>query len=263
MVSKTTARAISVSESKIEPGKLEFTLDAYGTPETMTSITSGKIGGVMNFREQVLSPAAYSMNDLASTLVTQINHVHRDGLDAEGQLGGDLYGFVPAPSGKAAGMTLLVQDANRIAAAGQFRVIDDPLNSGTAQARIAYAAPDFLGPTALRGELSQARAPQIATIDVNIEASQGVASLGLIPIGTQELSLTLHAPGPGQNFQVLTRDGRFLRARDRGDDARAERFAELDGREPDPACRAEHEQRFARFESGAILQGMQRGGVGQ
>ncbi len=210
LVSKTTARAISVGESKIEPGKLEFTLDAYGTPETMTSITSGKIGGVMNFREQVLSPAAYSMNDLASTLVTQINQVHRDGLDAEGQLGGDLYGFVPAPSGKAAGMTLLVQDANRIAAAGQFRVIDDPLNSGTAQARIAYAAPDFLGPTALRGELSQARAPQIATIDVNIEASQGVASLGLIAIGTQELSLTLHAPGPGQNFQVLTRDGRHL-----------------------------------------------------
>jgi flagellar hook-associated protein FlgK len=210
LVSKTTARAITVSESQVEEGKLQFTLDAYGTPETMASITSGKIGGVMNFREQVLNPAAYSMNDLANTLVTQINQVHRDGLDAEGQLGGDLFGFVAAPSGKAAGMTLLVQDANRIAAAGQFRVIDDPLNSGTSQARIAYAAPDFLGPTALRGELSQARAPQIATIDVNIEASQGVASLGLIPLGTQDLSLTLHAPGPGQNLQVLTRDGRHL-----------------------------------------------------
>ncbi|WP_291915300.1 flagellar hook-associated protein FlgK [Limnohabitans sp.] len=210
LVSKTTARAISVGDSTIEPGKLEFMLDAYGTPETMSSITSGKIGGVMNFREQVLNPAAYSMNDLASTLVTQINQVHRDGLDAEGQLGGDLFGFVPAPSGKAAGMTLLVQDANRIAAAGQFRVIDDPLNSGTAQARIRYAAPEFLGPSQLRGELSQAKAPQIATIGVNIEASQGVASLGLIPIGTQDLSLTLHAPGPGQNLQVLTRDGRHL-----------------------------------------------------
>jgi flagellar hook-associated protein FlgK len=210
LVSKTTAREISVGDSTIEPGKLEFMLDAYGTPETMTSITSGKIGGVMNFREQVLNAAAYSMNDLASTLVTQINQVHRDGLDAEGQLGGDLFGFVPAPSGKAAGMTLLVQDANRIAAAGQFRVIDDPLNSGTAQARIRYAAPEFLGPSELRGELSQAKAPQIATIGVNIEASQGVASLGLIPIGTQDLSLTLHAPGPGQNLQVLTRDGRHL-----------------------------------------------------
>lgn len=210
LVSKTTARAISVSESQIEEGKLQFTLDAYGTPETMTSISSGKIGGVVNFREQVLNPAAYVMNDLASTMVTQVNEVHRDGLDAEGQLGGDLFGFVPSASGKAAGMTLLVQDANRIAAAGQFRVIDDPLNSGTAQARISYAKPDFSGPTNLRGELSQAMAPQIANLAVNIEASQGVASLGLIPIGTQDLSLTLQAPGSGQNLQVLTRDGRHL-----------------------------------------------------
>ncbi|WP_396434032.1 flagellar hook-associated protein FlgK [Limnohabitans sp.] len=210
LVSKATARAISVSESAIEPGKLEFTLDAYGTPETMSSISSGKIGGVMNFREQVLSPAAYAMNDLASTLVTQINQVHRDGLDAEGQLGGDLFGFVPAPSGKAAGMTLLVQDANRIAAAGQFRVIDNPLNSGTAQARIAYSAERFEGPSHLRGDLAQAKAPQIASIEVNIEASQGVASLGLVPIGMQNLSLTLHAPGPGQSLQVLSRDGRHL-----------------------------------------------------
>lgn len=210
LVSKNVSRAMSVGDSTIEPGKLEFTLDAYGKPETMTSVTSGKIGGVMNFREQVLNPAAFSMNDLASTLVTQINLVHRDGLDAEGQLGADLFGFVPAPSGQAAGMTLLVQDANRIAAAGQFRVIDAPLNSGTAQARIGYAQPEFLGPAALRGDLSLAKAPQIATIGVSIEASQGVASLGLIPIGTQDLSLTLQAPGPGQNLQVLTRDGRHL-----------------------------------------------------
>jgi flagellar hook-associated protein 1 len=210
LVNKTTARAITVSVSQIEEGKLEFTLDAYGTPETMTSITSGKIGGVMNFREQVLNPAVYSMNDLANTLVTQINQVHRDGLDAEGQLGGDLFGFVPAPSGKAAGMTLLVQDANRIAAAGQFRVIDDPLNSGTAQARIGYTPELFAGPTQLLGELAQATAPRIASIDVQIQASQGVASLGLIPQGTQDLTLTLHAPGPEQTLQILTRDGRHL-----------------------------------------------------
>ena len=210
LVSKTTARAISVSESTIEPGKLEFILDAYGSPETLPGITSGKIGGVMSFREQVLSPAAYSLNDLASTLVDEINAVHRDGLDAEGQLGGDLFGFSPSPNGKAAGMNLLVQDANRIAAAGQFRVIDDPLNSGSAQARIAYNAPDFLGPNQLRGDLALAQAPRIASIPVNIESSQGYASLGLIPLGTQNLSLTLQAPAPGQTLQVLTRDGRHL-----------------------------------------------------
>lgn len=210
LVNTTTARAVSVSESQIEAGKLEFMLDAFGSPETMGSITSGKIGGVMNFREQVLKPAASSMNDLASTLVTQINLVHREGLDAEGQLGGDLFGFVPAPNGPAAGVTLLVQDANRIAAAGQFRVIDDPLNSGTTQARVGYSPAQFAGPSTLQGELAQATAPQIVSAFVHIEASQGAASLGLIPQGTQNLTLTLHAPGPGQTLQVLSRDGRHL-----------------------------------------------------
>lgn len=210
LVNKTAARAITVSDSKIEPGKLEFVLDAYGTPESISSITSGKIGGVMNFREQVLSPAAYALNDLANTLVDEINTVHRDGVDAEGQLGGDLFGFAPEQKGLASGMVLLVQDANRIAAAGQFRVIDDPLNSGTAQARILYSPPEFAGPTQLRGDLALARAPQIVTSSVNIEPSQGFASLGLIPIGTQNLNLTLENPGFGQTLQVLTRDGRHL-----------------------------------------------------
>jgi flagellar hook-associated protein FlgK len=58
--------------------------------------------------------------------------------------------------------------------------------------------------------LALAQAPRIASIPVNIESSQGYASLGLIPLGTQNLSLTLQAPGPGQTLQVLTRDGRHL-----------------------------------------------------
>jgi flagellar hook-associated protein FlgK len=108
-------------------------------------------------------------------------------------------------------MTMVIQDANRVAAAGQFRVIDNPLNSGTAQARILYGQPNFLGPTQLLGDLALAKTPQIATLaGVRIEPSQGFASLGLIPIGTQNLSLTLQAPGPGQTLQVLTRDGRHV-----------------------------------------------------
>jgi len=211
LVSQTTSRAISVIASSIEPGKLEFIIDAYGTPETMPGITSGKIGGVMSFRDQVLKPASNALDGLAATLVDSVNAVHRDGVDAEGQLGGNLFGFAPGQTGKAASMTMVIQDANRVAAAGQFRVIDDPLNSGTAQARILYTPPDYQGPTQLRGDLALAQAPQIATLTgLRIEPSQGYTSLGLIPIGTQNLSLTLQSPGPGQTFQVLTRDGRHL-----------------------------------------------------
>ena len=211
LVSQTNARAISVLDSSIDAGKLAFVIDAYGIPETMTGITSGKVGGVMSFRDQVLKPAANALDGLAKTMVDSVNSVHRDGVDAEGQLGGDLFGFEPGHDGKATSMIMRIQDANRVAAAGQFRVIDNPLNSGTAQARILYAEPDFSGPTELRGDLARAQVPLIATLtDVAIDSSQGFTSLGLIPIGTQNLSLTLQSPSPGQTLQVLTRDGQHL-----------------------------------------------------
>jgi flagellar hook-associated protein 1 len=210
LVNQNTSRAINVMQSDIETGKLEFVIDAYGKPETMPGISSGKIGGVMSFRDQVLNPASDSLDNLANAVTREVNRVHRDGLDAEGQLGGDLFGFAAGKTGQASGMNLLVQDANRVAAAGQFRVIDNPLNSGTAQARVAYTLPQFQGPTQLQGDLALAKVPQIATIDFYIEASQGVASLGLIPIGTQDLSLTHVTGGIGPKLQVLTRDGRHL-----------------------------------------------------
>ena len=211
LVNQTTSRDINVLQSNIEPGKLEFVIDAYGKPETMPGITSGKIGGVMSFRDQVLNPASDSLDNLSVAMVREVNQVHRDGVDAEGLLGGDLFGFAKDKMGQASGMNLVIQDANRVAAAGQFRVIDNPLNSGTALARVAYTPPQFQGPTQLLGDLALAKAPQIATLpSVTIEASQGFTSLGLIPIGTQNLALTLQTPGPGQTLQVLTRDGRHL-----------------------------------------------------
>ena len=211
LVNQNTSRDITVLQSKIETGKLEFVIDAYGKPEIMPGITSGKIGGVISFRDQVLNPASDSLDNLSVAMVREVNQVHRDGVDAEGQLGSDLFGFASDKMGKASGMNLVIQDANRVAAAGQFRVIDNPLNSGTAQARVAYTQPQFQGPTQLLGDLALAKVPQIATLpSVTIEASQGFTSLGLIPIGTQNLALTLQTPGPGQTLQVLTRDGRHL-----------------------------------------------------
>ena len=211
LVLQSKTRDISVSQSKIDQSKLEFVIDAYGSPETMPGISSGKIGGIMNFREQVLNPATDSLDNLAQVMTREINAIHREGVDAEGLLGGDLFAFSADKPQQAASMQMIVKDANRVAAAGQFRVIDNPLNSGTAQARVSYAQPLFQGPTQLRGDLALAKTPQIATLpNLTIEASQGFSSLGLIPVGTQNLAMTLQTPAPGQNIQILTRDGRHL-----------------------------------------------------
>ncbi len=210
LVQQSTTRAITVSQSNIDKNKLEFSIDAYGSPETIPGISSGKIGGVMTFREQVLNPAFGSLNDLAEVMTREINAIHREGIDADGQLGGDLFAFSADKPLQAAGMQMIVKDANRVAAAGQFRVIDNPLNSGTAQARVSYKDSELQGPQTLLGDLALGQIPQIGSVTVSTSQTQTFASLGVVPVGTQDLSLTLKNPSAGQSFQVFTRDGRHL-----------------------------------------------------
>lgn len=210
LVKNNISRDITVSSSSIEPGKIEFSIDAYGKPETIPGIVSGKIGGVMSFRDQVLNPAADALDNLSATLVKEVNAVHREGVDAEGLLGGDLFGFKAEQAGKALGMNLLIQDANRVAAAGQFRVIDDPLNSGTAQARISYQSPQYGGPSGLQGDLALGLKPQLGEANLRIQAGIGYSHVGAVAAGTQNLALTLVNPSATQQLQVMTRDGRHL-----------------------------------------------------
>ena len=210
LVRDNTSRDLSVQPASADPAKLQFLIDAYGTPESLPQMTGGKIGGTMTFRDQVLSPAVGSIDSLAKTLVAQINSIHRDGIDAEGQIGGDLFGFAAGQDGKAGGVRLLIQDTTRVAAASQFRIIDNPLNPGTALARIAYEPPQYAGPSALAYPLDSAQAPQIATLNQDILANKGFSSLGLVKAGTHDLVLTLSQPNATQSLQVFTRDGKHL-----------------------------------------------------
>ena len=211
LVQGVNQRLLSVRPSEIEPNKLEFILDAYGDPETVPAFSSGKISGAILFRDQVLNPALDALDDLASVTVREINAVHTTGLDAEGQLGGALFGFAAGKEYSAAGVQLLIQDASRVAAAGQFRVIDNPLNSSSAEASVGYSPPQYDGPGSLLSDLALAKWPQVADqMSVSIQQQLGFASLGMAAMGTTDLQLTLHDPTNEQSFQVLTRDGRHL-----------------------------------------------------
>ncbi len=207
LVNGTVSRQIGVD---VAQEGLKFTIDPYGKPEAMPAITQGKVGGLLAFREQVLEQAQGALNTLAKVVSEEINTVHRSGLDAEGRLGGDLFAIQANARSPAAGLTMVVQDANRVAAAGQFRVINHPLNTGSAQARVQYQAADFLGPSTLSGQLADARAPQIAFDSVLLSDAQPVAAVGLLPTGTSDLAITMTAPKEGQVLHVMTRDGRHL-----------------------------------------------------
>jgi flagellar hook-associated protein 1 FlgK len=211
LVNGVNARLLSVQQSEVDPNKLEFILDAYGDPESVPAFSSGKISGTVQFRDQVLNPALDALDDLAKVTVEQINSIHGEGLDAEGKLGGALFGFSAGKENTAAGVQMLIQDASRVAAAGQFRVIDNPLNGSFAESTVSYQEPSYAGPSALLGDLAWAKVPSYADqMQVDIQQDLGFASLGVAAIGMTDLSLTLHEPTASQSFQVLTRDGRHL-----------------------------------------------------
>lgn len=210
LVRDSSARAITVKTSATEANKLEFTIDAYGTPESLPNVTSGQLGGIMSFRESVLNPAINSLDDLAKTTVSEVNAIHRSGIDAEGKIGGDLFSYATGLNNQAGGVQLALQDASRIAAAGQFRIIDDPLNSGTAQARITYSEGQYAGPQSLSGDLSLAVAPFVQTVSLPIASNESYAQVGLIQAGTQDPVITLNAPNANKQLQVMTRDGLHL-----------------------------------------------------
>ena len=210
LVNGVNSRAITVQASKTDPNKLDFIIDPYGKPETIPYFTSGSVGGAVAFRDQVLMPALSSLNDIATVVTQEVNDRHRNGVDAQGNLGVDLFGYEPGKEGTAAGMLMLVQDTNRVAAAGQFRVINDPLNGGNALARVAYATPSYGGGAALAGSLGEGKSPQVGQAQLVIDRSQGVVPVGGVQVGTDNFRLSLQNASATQRIQVFTRDGRQL-----------------------------------------------------
>jgi flagellar hook-associated protein 1 FlgK len=158
----------------------------------------------------VLKPAQNGLDNLAKVLASDVNEIHTAGIDAEGKLGGDLFGFASGADGKAAGIQVIIQDTNRVAAAGQFRIIDDPLNGGTAQARIGFNVPHYSGPTSLAGDLANGNRPAIGKMSLSVGGNQPNNSVGLIPVGQSDVEISLNQPLAGQSLQVFTRDGRQL-----------------------------------------------------
>ena len=92
IVTTTTSRDIGVfSSDKTGGTDLRLILDPYGAKRPLPGAPGGSIGGAMAFRSEVLRPVRVGLDHLASSFAKEANQVHRSGLDAEGDFGGDLF----------------------------------------------------------------------------------------------------------------------------------------------------------------------------
>ena len=194
------------------PEKVTLVLDPYGQSSSLSGFSSGKLAGLMAFREQVLGSTRAALDTLAGALVREVNAVHQQGVDGYGQAAGALFSIDPAATSVAAGLRVAFEDPMRVSAAAQFRVIEDPSNVGGADATLSYdeaSAASLPGPPALPGALVNNAHPSAARA-VNVSGSLPVAGIATVANGMQDVSIYLDNVQAGQQLQVLTRDGRQL-----------------------------------------------------
>jgi flagellar hook-associated protein FlgK len=191
------------------PEKVALVLDPYGKASSLTGITSGSLAGLMTFREQVLGSTRSALDFLAQIFVKESNAIQQQGIDAYGQVGQALFKLDPAAANSAGAVRVAFEDPLRVAAAAQFRVISATNNTNITNASVSYsAAPEAkTGPALLANALVNNEHPSAARA-LNVSGSVPLTGVAAISNGLQDVSIYLNDMQPGQQLQVLTRDGR-------------------------------------------------------
>jgi flagellar hook-associated protein 1 len=88
---------LKVLPGSADPAQPQIVLQGLGNNVNVTPfITGGDLGGTLDFNREMLAPARAQLGRLVVGLADAVNRVHRSGMDAEGQLGGDFFS-VAAP----------------------------------------------------------------------------------------------------------------------------------------------------------------------
>lgn len=92
LVVGTTATRVTTVADPYQPERLQLALETQGNTITLDpKAVGGQIGGLMEFRDTVLTPAQAELGKLAIGLADSFNQVHHQGVDLYGQLGGDFF----------------------------------------------------------------------------------------------------------------------------------------------------------------------------
>jgi hypothetical protein len=157
----------------------------------------------------VLGSTRNALDFIATTVVREVNSIHREGIDGYGQPAGDLFAIDASASSASGGIHVVIDDPLRIAAAARFRVIKNSENTGSADARISYEPSPMAGPGDISTMLLNNAHPSAARSLV-LDASRPVAAVASIPAGLTDVTIYLDGADAGQQLQVITRDGRHL-----------------------------------------------------
>ena len=85
-------RPSSRKPDAFDPTRMTIAFKAgASTVDMSTSVSGGTLGGLMDFRREMLDPARNQLGQIAVALASAANAQHREGMDLQGNLGGDLF----------------------------------------------------------------------------------------------------------------------------------------------------------------------------
>lgn len=209
VVNGNTATRIAANYNAGSPEKVALVLDPYGSPSSLSGITSGSLAGLTTFREQVLGSSRNTLDSLARVFVNETNAIQQQGIDGYGGVGQALFKVNPTGN-SASSVRVSFDDPLRVAAAAQFRVISGANNTSTTNASVSYSAAPAntpAGPAMLAAALVNNEHPSAART-VKVSGALPLTGVATVANGLQDVSIFLNDLQPGQQLQVLTRDGR-------------------------------------------------------
>jgi flagellar hook-associated protein 1 FlgK len=92
LVLGSQASTIVTQQDPYDPSRTVLALKSgTSTIDVSSTLSGGSIGGLLDFRSQLLEPARNQLGQIAVGIASVVNGQHREGIDLQGNLGGDLF----------------------------------------------------------------------------------------------------------------------------------------------------------------------------
>jgi flagellar hook-associated protein 1 len=92
LVLGTTASQVTTAVDPVDPERLRLALQTpAGTVDISRSVSGGSLGGLLDFRREMLDPARNDLGRITLAVANQVNAQHREGMDLNGNLGGNFF----------------------------------------------------------------------------------------------------------------------------------------------------------------------------
>ena len=190
-----------------QSGQVEILANVYGVASPTSSLTGGSLGGLLNFRSQVLTPTVTGLDELAVIATTQINTIQMTGVDMNGARGEALFDANVETTG-AAGFNLLLSDPDKVATSGLLKILPGAANSGAATLGYSQIATGTATP-AFTLNFSTADGYVIDGNAVDVDASGAFTYQGInysftgTPADGDSFTVGLNGAGLGDNRNML------------------------------------------------------------